>query len=360
MDNNGPRFQAALGDVKSVKTQADRTWNNGQLVVGKVLTVHPKRYTADVQIFGTNNLSCSGRGNEGRYACRIGVGSAGFSEKYGRSYGQMMPIRKGAIVLVGYIQNLDNQPIILKVLHNASEEVGEDNFKNNLYSKYMSHIDGDFSDYINVTSAQDFMTMNEEGDFEIASHTKAFIVGKERMMDDETYDFENLSAKDSNRNTLSADERYSKPKKYMAVFRDNFADNLTNWLKLIIDSAKTSFRLAKLQQESNTSTYMELDEEGTFRLRRQLDTKSFGQATKYADLSMDSTGKTELAFTSSTQDGNATTTTITVHSDGTGVTIKTTDNIKVETDKDIDVSCQNLNINGGSSINMNAPRINLN
>lgn len=360
MENNGPRLQSSLGEVTSVKTKKDRNWNMGYLAIGKVLRVHPKRYTADVQIYGDNDFAASTRDQEGRHSCWIGVGNAGYDDKFGASYGQISSIKAGTIVLVGFIRNLGDKPVIIKVFHNTEEELGEDNLKNNLDSKYQSATDGAMHSSVNVMPNQDFMHVDDDGDFEIASHTKSFIVGKERFMDDEYYDFENLSVKNKNRQAVTVEEKYSKPKKYMAVFRDNFADNVTNWLKLIIDSAKTSFRLAKLQQEANQSTYMELDQEGTFRLRRQLDTKAFGEATQYADLSMDKTGKTELMFTAQTPNGEVSTTTITVHSDGTGITVKTTDNIKVETDKDIDINCQNMRVNGGSSIKMNAPRIYLN
>lgn len=351
---NEPQLQSSLGEVTSVKTRKDRNWNMGYLALGKVLRVHPKRYTADVQIYGTNDVVTSAKDQEGRHACRIGVGNAGYDETYKKAYGEIIPIQKGSIVLVGFLKNSKEKPVILRVFHNIAEELGESNYKNILNAAYSSDTDDEILRYLNISNIQDFVTVDSEGNFEIASHTKSFFVGKERAMDDECFDFEDLEIKNPDQTTRSVDERYSKPKKYMAVFRDNFKDNLTNWLKIIVDATKTSFRLAKLQQSEDKSTYLEIDQNGALRLRRQLDTKSFGEGKEYADFSIDETGKIELEFIGSTK------TTVTINSDGTGVVIETTDPVKVSTEKDITVKGKNIDVTGEQSISLNAPKINLN
>lgn len=367
---NEPQLQSSLGEVTSNKTMKDRNWNRGYLAFGKVLHVHPKRYTADVQIYGTNDVIVSAKDQEGRHACRIGVSNAGYSEKYKKAYGEIVPIEKGSIVLVGFLKNSKEKPVILRVFHNIAEELGESNFKNMLDAMYASETDDSVDRYLNISKIQDFVTVDSEGNFEIASHTKSFFVGKERAMDDECFDFEDLEIKNPDQTTRSVDERYSKPKKYIAVFRDNFKDSLTNWLKIIVDATKTSFRLAKLQQSDNKSTYLEVDQNGAFKVRRQLDTKSFEGSKHYAEITISSQGKIECKFTGATRS------VFTINSDGSEVRLETTDpiniiseqdilvkgdNINIIAEQDVNVTAgQNVNVTASQSINMKAPVINLN
>ena len=309
-DNFGMRFQSNLGEVSSMKTQKDRSWNYGYLALGKVLKVFPKRYTADVEIFHTNDKLHSTNEQEGQHACRIGVSTAGFSDVYKAPYGEIVPICRGNIVLVGFLKNVKEQPVILRVFHDISEEVRSFNFRNilpNYFSEY-SNI-GDILDYLKVTPIQDFLKIDRFGNIELSSHTKSFFVATESQIIDDGFDYKDLSVKspvdktlitplgnisnlfDTDENgksyynffddidtnlsvdTIHVDEKDSKPKKYMAVFRDNYADSLTNWLRFIIDAAKTSFRILKIQQKDNKNTSFDITEDGTVKIRRQLDTR---------------------------------------------------------------------------------------
>lgn len=380
---NEPKLQASLGEVTSTKTKKDRNWNMGYLALGKVIRVHPKRYTADVQIFGTNDVVTSAKDQEGRHACRIGVSNAGYSELHKKAYGEIVPIQKGTIVLVGFLKNHKEKPVILRTFHDIGEELGENNLKNILNSSYEPDADDTINRYVNITSSQDFFMIDDNGNFEVASHSKSFLVGKERALDDEFYDYEDLEVKNPDQTTISVDEEYSQPKKYMAVFRDNFKDSLTNWLKIIVDAARTSFRIAKLQQSENKSTYLEIDQNGALKVRRQLDTKSFEDSQKYSEFTFDKKGKIQLKVQRDPQkyseftideEGKIqlqiqgdTKTVVTLNSDGTGLVIETEDPIKVTSDQDItlksktlNVSGDSININGNQVVNISAPQLNLN
>ena len=339
---NQPQLQSSLGDITSTKTSKDRNWNNGYLALGRVIRVHPKRYTADVQIFGSHDKIMSTKDQEGRHSCRICVENAGFDSTYGKAYGRVIPIQKGSLVLVGYLMNTKEKPIIISVLHNIGETVGENNSGNILNASYSSETDDYIGRYLDISPNQDFKSVDLDGNFEIASHTKSFIVGKEKLMDDEYYDFEDLEVKDANKNTIHVDEAHSKPKKYMAVFRDNFLDSLTNWLKIIVDATKTSLRIAKLQQSKNRSTYIEIAEDGAFTLRRQLDTKSFDkeQCKQYSEITITADGKTQISFIGATH------TVFTINPDGSGVTLDTTDDISIKTEKNIHVKGRDMDVVG--------------
>lgn len=308
--NNGPVFQSSLGTLNSTHTQQDRNWNHGYLAFGKVLNVYPKRYTADVEIFQTSDKLHSTHEQEGRHGCKIGVSTAGFSDLYQAPYGEIVPIQRGNIVLVGFLKNTKEQPVILRVFHDTTEEVGSFNFRNilsNYFSAY-SNI-GDILDYLKITPIQDFLKIDRFGNVELSSHTKSFFVATESNLIDDKFDYEDLSPKfpkdktvvnplagisdlydlnstgqsyynwgdDAERQlsveTVHVDEKYSKPKKYMAVFRDNYIDSATNWLRVIIDAARTSFRILKIQQQDNQNTMFDITEDGTIKVRRQIDTR---------------------------------------------------------------------------------------
>ena len=302
--------QSSLGTINSTHTQQDRNWNHGYLALGKVLNVYPKRYTADVEIFKSADQLHSSHEQEGRHACKIGVSTAGFSDLYQAPYGEIVPIQRGNIVLVGFLKNAKEQPVILRVFHDISEEVGSSNFRNilpNSFSVY-SNI-GDILDYLKITPIQDFLKIDRFGNIELSSHTKSFFVATESDLVDDQFDYEDLSPKmpkdktiisplpgisdlydalisgqsyynygdDAEQKlsseTIHVDKKYSNPKKYMAVFRDNYTDSATNWLRVIIDAARTSFRILKVQQQANRNTSFDVAEDGTVKIRRQLDTR---------------------------------------------------------------------------------------
>lgn len=348
MDNlNKPQLQSGLGEVVSNKTSKDRNWNMGYLAMGKVIAVHMKRYTADVQILKSSDKHTSILSQEGKHACRICVRNAGFDTIHNKPYGETLPLQVGSLVLVGFLKNSQDQPIIISVLHDISEEIGENNASNILPTQYDEDIDDELPSYTSISNIQDFIHVDMEGNFEIASHTKSFIVGKEQAMDDEMYDFENLSVKNPDRTTIHVEEKYSMPKKYMAVFRDNFVDNLTNWLKIIVDSAKTSFRLVKLQQSDNKSTLLELDENGTIRVKRQLDTKSFEDSTQYSEMSISSDGIVNIQTVGEGK------TEIVINPSGGEMTINTTARTKINANQSVDITSKSVNINA-DKLNVNS------
>ena len=75
-----PVMQSSLGIIAKNSNKQERVNNLGTLAFGKVIKLHPKRYTADVQMYNSNDLLTSSSSIEGKYACRIGVGNAGYDK----------------------------------------------------------------------------------------------------------------------------------------------------------------------------------------------------------------------------------------------------------------------------------------
>lgn len=342
-----PTMQSSLGSVQKISNKNERVASMGYLAFGKILKVHHKRYTADVQIFGTNDVITSSSDLEGRYACKIGVSNAGFDEKYKRAYGEVIPIQKNSIVLVGFLRNSKEKPVILRVFHSITEEVGEVNYENVLTSFYPVTDEVDMNRYLNVTRIQDFVTIGGDGNLEIASHTKSFFVGiNNKEIDEENFDFEDLSVKDQKQQTINVGEGYSKPMKWLAVFRSNFANGLTDWLRVFVDASKSSFKLAKQQQSENKLSSFEIGQDGSIRVKRQQDTKSFEGSSDFSELTIQNDGTIEV------KKQNGSTTTITITDDG----------VKLSTDASVEVSAKkaiNLSV-GGSTIDMSPSNIKIN
>lgn len=283
-----PVLQSSLGAVTNNSNSLDRTWNNGTLAMCKVLKVHHKRYTADVIIMGTSNVIRSSNDNEGKHSCRIGVGNAGFDKTFQKAYGQVVPVQEGSIVLVAFMNNKREKPVILRVLHDIGEEVGESNDENILSTVFtnttkLSEIDT--RRYINILRTQDFVTIDGLGNFEVSSHTKAFLVGKyTEEIDPENYGYEELSIKDKNKNTVSLPASESKPMKMVAAFQDSYDSGSCNWIRFIVEAAKTIFKVAKQQRSDNKLSMFEIQEDGAIRLRRQQDSVVFDDGTDFTDV----------------------------------------------------------------------------
>ena len=167
-------------------------------------------------------------------------------------------------------------------------------------------------------------------------------MAKDGSYDEETFDYEDLSTKNKKTNkTVYIPERKSFPLKFLACFRDQFIDGETNWLRVIIDAAKTSFKLAKQQQKLDMLTSMEIAEDGTFKLRRQCDTMSFDSGSDFVEVKISSDANITI-----TKEKAGKVTTIKVNEEGVDLTTdeKVSCNakkgVKVETEKGIDFSAK--------------------
>lgn len=372
--------QANLGRWFSNSTENDRVWNLGLTAIGEVTKVHPKSYTADVTLKGSGNRLVGAKESEGKYSCRISTSFAGFSEKYEAPYGDIVPIQEGDLVYIGFFNNCEATPVILGRLHNIGEKVGSPNYHNILPESYLANAKA-ITEYLHITPIQDYRRIDEKGNFEISSHTKSFIIGKEGNLNDETFDYEDLSVKyptdksgigavpgsyetpelesgtSVTKKTIHVKESQSKPKKYLAVFRDKFEDTVTNWLRIFIDAGKSIFRIIQSRRNDGglstssgegTATVIEIDKDGAFRIRRNLDTYKYkdGKTTMvesqhYSDVCVNKDGS--IIVTSVNKNGTV---------NDFGETPKTVMKIDGSTGK-ITVSTTNkLNISASQGINM--------
>ena len=326
------RLQSGLGVVAPNSNKVDRTWTNGSLVIGKVIKVHHKRYTADVQIYGSSQSYGSSYNNEGCNACKILTPYAGYNISAGKPYGEIIPIAEGSIVLIGFIDNgsINRTPVILGMLHDAFEDIGRINPKNILPSAYPLVSDIEKYRYTKITRSQDFITVDGIGNFELFSHTRSFIAGvNNRVIDEETFDYDDLSIRDVNGDLISAPEEDSEPMKFLAVFRKNFKREILDNLRLIVDAAKTSFKLMKIQNSVEKMSMIYISESGTIRIKRQLDShKTSEDSTHYSEIVLHDNGGIKLSHVCPDKS-------TTVVIDDNGIGINSEGSISVTSDKDI-------------------------
>lgn len=437
-DVNSPVGQSMLGIKVPIETEKDRSWNHGYLAFGKVLSVNPKRYTAEVQIFGSQDTIRSNNQNEGRHAARIGVQMAGFDDRYQMPYGEITPLHKDDIVLVAFLKNSQDQPVIIKSFHDISEAEGTTNYRNILPGDADSEaITGNIDDYLKISPIQDYTKVDRQGNIEWVSHTKSFFVARNKI-DEEEFDFEDLSVKfpvdksvinphsntsnefddtsgasdttetdgyypsetdtiKSGMATVHVAEKWSKPKTWMAVFRDNYHDSKTNWLRVIANAEQTSLRIIKSQQKSTTNSFtsllnsskkskggacsmFEIDSVGNVRMRRQLDARNIidysmkrdednptqNPSKQYSEIQLYSTGAITLETVdkSKTIAGNSDTTSaytayprtfVYIAPGGQGVQITTTGQMSIAAQQGIAVqSDDNIMLNSKKNITMQA------
>lgn len=276
------RLQSGLGEVSSNKTVKDRNWNSERIRLAKVLKVHHKRNTVDVQLLDNGESSAdtvrSKTENEGMYSCRVCVPYAGTNMAYNKPYGKTVAIQKDNIVVVAFMKGDGNRPIVIGMLHSCSEDVGEVGYDNILPEEYPLTDLKEMYRSSTVTRTQDFYTMDGDGEIEAALHSKTFLIGTSQEFDPNTFDYEDLSVKDKETGeTISLYEDDSPPLKYLLCFRDNYDDEKTNYLRLFVDAAKVAFNLFR-QTISNPSLSMfALDEDGTVRMRRQPDSSTLDE-----------------------------------------------------------------------------------
>lgn len=319
------RAQSNLGDM----TQRGRKDLNmgGTLMIGKVTKVHHKWHTANVTIIDTGDVISSSEGVEGKYACRILERNAGYDETLKVTYGTITPIQKGDFVLVGFLRNLKSQPVILGSFHSLDMAL------NLLPNEYP--VKGDDTKYerLTVTRTQDYNWFSGTGEFELSHHSKSFIAGSMKDLDDsrEGFGYQDLHVKDKNGNTIGLDENHFTPLDFLIVLRDKFSDAASGFLKLWASAKKGAFRISK-DAGNNKLTYIELKEDNTFKIKQQLDSHVRDSSNNYTEFVVSGEGNIEI---NRVNGGDKTT--INLNNSGE-LKIETPQSVTVNSDKDISLN----------------------
>lgn len=338
------RLQSSLGKAKE-DNRKDIDMG-GVLMMGKVTKVYPKYHTADVKLVNRTYGALVGSSSTyGKLSCKILESFAGYDAELGVAFGKATPLQIGCVVIVGFVGNKKAQPVILGCVHNPEilknnlVDYPDDDYESaekwQKYQMFMNHL-------------QDYFFVNKDGEFELSHHSKSFLKFSTKELDDTRdtgFSTDDLTFWDKIKGTpLYQDEEKFKPFSLLAVLRDKFDNATSTFLRLLITGRK--IRLSK--DTPDNLVFIELEEDGTFRIKQQYDTPDRDESENYTELKLDfETQNIQLL-----QSKNGEITQIDLNSDS-GITLKSSkevilssiENIKITSAKCVDINAQDVNIN---------------
>ena len=255
------RLQASLGDVKY--TERDDLDNSGKLTLAKVLRVNHRDLTVDViTIHGTYVGQDKGEEEEAINCLRLGS-YAGFNDNNETSYGSVSPLKRGDLVVIGYLDSDKHKPILLGTVAHP------DHTKNSAPEVYgVDYFEHEKDENYTVNNMQEFTFQDAFGQFEKVSHTGMFMVGKRDKMSDHRengFNYEDLSIKNKwNYKTvrLPEEEMNYEPFNYLLVSKDTYSDEEeTIYHRLYHDAEKGVTRFSK--DGKDKLFFVELDDKFT-------------------------------------------------------------------------------------------------
>lgn len=280
--------------------------NTGVLSLAKVIRVHHKQGTVDIQIIKSNNTIVSNPENEGRFGARLLTSTAHFDEVLMSSSGVVEPIQEGQLVVVGFLDNQKKQPIILGSFHKTWQ-----NEMNVLTDTYPLDVANDFdamregNKYLRVFPSQLFHRVDGIGAIEWGHPSTTFLkidpdLSQSIGDDHGQFDFEDLTERDpyTYETRRGRTEESSLPVKLLFVHRssstpdeDEDEDALT-WTKFFLDSSG----LLRITRDTNDNklTSLELSDTGAFKVKRQLDSAFHDEGTSTAEIGITEEGGTYM------------------------------------------------------------------
>lgn len=294
------KLQSSLGRI-SQNYRPDMNMS-GYLTAARVTKVHHKSGTADVVVINTKDTFSSNAENEGRFAARILQGFSNFDEQRGKSWGSISPIGVGSLVLLGFMDNMKSRPVILGSLPNP------DNVENVLPEVYpLKEKTPGFQRREALKTLQVFPSlaykkMDGEGNMEFAHTSKSFFAMYNLSMDTQSYlndnhngfDHQHLSENDSTTGKVYETDfdEAKEPANMLFVHRTSFKDEETTWTKFFL-SAAGIFRMTR-DNNDDKLTFMELNELGRFRVKRQVDNAYHDDSENYGEIDVGTDGSVKL------------------------------------------------------------------
>jgi len=267
----------------------------GYMAVAKVLVVHHKLQTADVQIINTSDIFSCPASSEGKHSPKISTPNSGFDPIFMTSWGTIEPMTEGQLVLLAFLDSTGTKPVIIGTLHDT-----EETFKNTLTSIYPlnEHDANDMAEalkYLKVFPCQSYHKVDGHGGIEHSHSSKTFL-----KMDSDVYntisdthggyDHKNLSELDQviKRVREGRTEASMFPLNILFCHRSNFEDSFTTWTKFFLDK----FGMARLTRDNNDGTlsYYEVAPGGSLKSRRQIDSDIHGLGENYSESIINSDG----------------------------------------------------------------------
>lgn len=337
------RLQAHLGGVEPFRRK-DQSMG-GLITIGIIIEVHHKHHTADVQLLGSKDVITGTKSKDGKDACQIIEGCAGFDDRYQVYYGNITPYQKGQYVLIAFAENLKDRPFILGAVHYTDE------LKNPfpMYPVYESD-EMHMFESLKISRLQDYWYMSGKSEFEGVHHSHAYIVARETPIDDsrDGFNFDNLYVKNKMSKTtigLPSNKRESKPLDLL-INLPATTENDSGFLRLWLSAKMGVLRVSK-DASDNKLSFLEISELGDIRAKRQLDSNKVDQSSDYAEVKVGGNGNI----------------TISKHSEkgSTIISIDAEGNINISTPKTVSITgSESVSIKSSNLITLSSPHIEVN
>lgn len=292
------QFQPHLGrEFKDNYKPQDRL---NFMSLAKVIKVHHKHYTADVQLIKTNDTIRSSEESEGKYSAKILTQGAHFDDATIGTSGVMYPIREGQLVVVAFLDGVYTQPIIIGSIHN--NKMDEFNILPNRYPLRPESSLEDMREtmkYLNVHPSQFYTMIDGIGAVEMSHPSKTFLkidpdLYSEISDEHGGFDHQHLTERDpmTYRPRSAKTENTAYPVKMLFNYRTSFEDTDTTWTKFFLNS-DGMFRVTR-DTNDEAITYQELGARGEYKVRRQLDSSKHGEGKDFVELVIEETGRTTI------------------------------------------------------------------
>lgn len=268
----------------------------GYLSLAKVIKVHHKHNTVDVEIIKSRDMISSNASNEGKFGARVLVSTAHFDSQKLTSSGVIEPIQEGQLVVLAFLDGLKKQPIILGSFHDTWDFTH--NILPDVYPVNPLNSLEEFREafkYLRVFPSQLYHKVDGIGAVEWSHPSKTFLKidpdlnGK--ISDAHNgYDHSNLTEKDpftyETRSGNSEETLF--PVKMLFTHRTYFVDEETKWTKFFLDSTGL-FRITRDNNDSKL-TYWEISNDGRYLIRRQNDSENHGEGENYTEIQIGTDG----------------------------------------------------------------------
>lgn len=273
------RFQSLLGEQRELGSiKADR------LIMATVIKVNYLYNTVDVMSIRNHEMLMKGEDSKGQFSARMPV-TFGGSYENGLSYGETIPINVGDQVLIGFMENSTDAPIVINVyktdgvayeLASTNQVSGNPDADERNRKKTM--------EYFKLFPSQTYDWVDGEGTRESTFQGRSFfktavgLFGSARL-NDYGYNYEDLERI----HLRGRDLEPVSPELSQILFQHNatFAKSKTN----VLFDDDSSFSISKINNDANDSSRSEirLENAETARLRVQSDSKKYKKDASYTE-----------------------------------------------------------------------------
>ena len=292
---NDRRFQAGLGSEFVRRYKAGKSVST--LIIAQVIQVNYKYNTVDLISVKNKDIMRGAYNTEGAFSAKIPIEFGGRNSA-GKPYGQVKPIEVGAMVLVGFVNEDKNNPIVLGIYGNnevskqlarapfSTADYKDDSLKrlaNQTFTLYPSltydNIDGDGNRVATFTGKTFFVTDNVSGATGVVTD------------DSQGTDYEDLESSYYANGELIEPMQQQAPNllfKHQGVLDEN--GNKDNHNLMFHIASDGTYRTTMMNKEADWRNYFEMTPSGAVRLRRQRDSSMLGEGVLIGEIGIDREG----------------------------------------------------------------------